>query len=165
MEFLPHNTIAVGDAENDLSLFGIRRIGAAVADAVPSVKEHADLVLDAPRHLRRRNLDPDTRKPGPRLARNEELTWLITVTLKSLNVCSVQRCTCVCAGRQKNVNRNVRPLRKSQNDHTESARRARNRSWGLRLGLRDSVVLESHAQLPTTAGCEASRVSCTLGVL
>ena len=44
----PHNTIAVGDAENDLSLFGSAEIGAAVADAVPSLREHADLVLDQP---------------------------------------------------------------------------------------------------------------------
>jgi hydroxymethylpyrimidine pyrophosphatase-like HAD family hydrolase len=42
-----HNTIAVGDAENDLSLFGIAEVGAAVVNAVPSVREHADLVLDA----------------------------------------------------------------------------------------------------------------------
>ena len=41
-----HNTLAVGDAENDLSLFGMAEIGAAVANAVPSVREHADLVLD-----------------------------------------------------------------------------------------------------------------------
>ncbi|MDI3315304.1 MAG: HAD hydrolase family protein [Mycobacterium sp.] len=44
----PHNTVAIGDAENDLSLFAMAEIGAAVADAVPSVREHADLVLDAP---------------------------------------------------------------------------------------------------------------------
>ena len=44
----PHNAVAVGDAENDLSLFGVAEIGAAVADAVPSVREHADLVLEAP---------------------------------------------------------------------------------------------------------------------
>lgn len=43
-----HNTIAVGDAENDLSLLWTAEIGAAVADAVPSVQEHADLVLEAP---------------------------------------------------------------------------------------------------------------------
>ena len=41
-----HNAVAVGDAENDLSLFGTAEIGAAVANAVPSVREHADLVLD-----------------------------------------------------------------------------------------------------------------------
>ena len=41
-----HNTVAVGDAENDLSLFGTAEIGAAVVNAVPSVREHADLVLE-----------------------------------------------------------------------------------------------------------------------
>lgn len=43
-----HNTVAVGDAENDLSMFGTAEIGAAVADAVASVREHADLVLESP---------------------------------------------------------------------------------------------------------------------
>jgi len=43
-----HNTIAVGDAENDLSLLRGVEIGAAVADAVPSLADHADLVLDHP---------------------------------------------------------------------------------------------------------------------
>ena len=46
MNLSPHNTVAVGDAENDLSLLGIAEIGAAVADAVPSLRQHADLVLD-----------------------------------------------------------------------------------------------------------------------
>jgi hydroxymethylpyrimidine pyrophosphatase-like HAD family hydrolase len=41
-----HNTIAVGDAENDLSLFGVAEVGAAVVNAVPSLRERADLVLD-----------------------------------------------------------------------------------------------------------------------
>src|SRR5215208_7219273 len=43
-----HNTIAVGDAENDLSLLRGVELGAAVADAVPSLADHADLVLDHP---------------------------------------------------------------------------------------------------------------------
>jgi hydroxymethylpyrimidine pyrophosphatase-like HAD family hydrolase len=42
----PHNAIAIGDAANDLSLFGLAEIGVAVADAVSSVREHADLVLE-----------------------------------------------------------------------------------------------------------------------
>ncbi len=42
-----HNTIAVGDAENDLSLFSVAEVGVAVANAVPSVREHADLVIEA----------------------------------------------------------------------------------------------------------------------
>jgi len=48
MNLSPHNTVAVGDAENDLSLFGVAEIGVAVADAISSVQEHADLVLDEP---------------------------------------------------------------------------------------------------------------------
>ena len=48
MNLSPHNTVAVGDAENDLSLFGLAEIGAAVADAVPSVRRNADIVLDEP---------------------------------------------------------------------------------------------------------------------
>ena len=41
-----HNTIAVGDAENDLSLLRSVEVGVAVANAVPSLATHADLVLD-----------------------------------------------------------------------------------------------------------------------
>ncbi|WP_077085753.1 HAD family hydrolase [Mycobacterium rhizamassiliense] len=48
MNLSPHNTVAVGDAENDLSLFAIAEIGAAVADGVPSVRRKADIVLDEP---------------------------------------------------------------------------------------------------------------------
>ncbi|CAN3127459.1 HAD-IIB family hydrolase [Mycobacterium sp. smrl_JER01] len=41
-----HNTIAIGDAENDLSMMAASEIGVAVANSVASVKAHADLVLD-----------------------------------------------------------------------------------------------------------------------
>lgn len=41
-----HNTIAVGDGENDHSLLGACEFGAAVADAVEGLKRHADLVLE-----------------------------------------------------------------------------------------------------------------------
>ena len=41
----PHNAIAVGDAENDLALLQAAEVGAAVANAVPSLAEHADLRL------------------------------------------------------------------------------------------------------------------------
>ena len=44
----PHNSIAIGDAENDLALLEVAEIGVAVANAVPSLREHADLVLDEP---------------------------------------------------------------------------------------------------------------------
>ena len=40
-----HNTIAVGDAENDLSLLLAAEVGAAVASAVPSLAAQADLHL------------------------------------------------------------------------------------------------------------------------
>jgi len=46
MNLSPHNTVAVGDAENDLSLFGMAELGVAVANAVPSVRRRADLVLE-----------------------------------------------------------------------------------------------------------------------
>jgi hypothetical protein len=42
----PHDTIAVGDAENDHSLIDAVEVGVAVANAVPSLAHHADLVLD-----------------------------------------------------------------------------------------------------------------------
>ena len=41
-----HNTIAVGDAENDFALLQAAEVGVAVANAVPSLAEHADLRLD-----------------------------------------------------------------------------------------------------------------------
>jgi haloacid dehalogenase-like hydrolase len=41
-----HNVLAVGDAENDLALLHLSEIGVAVANAVPSLREHADLVLE-----------------------------------------------------------------------------------------------------------------------
>jgi hydroxymethylpyrimidine pyrophosphatase-like HAD family hydrolase len=43
-----HNAIAVGDAENDFALLQAAEVGVAVANAVPSLAEHADLVLDRP---------------------------------------------------------------------------------------------------------------------
>ena len=41
-----HNAIAVGDAENDHAMFDVAELAAATANAVPSVREHADFVLD-----------------------------------------------------------------------------------------------------------------------
>ena len=41
-----HNTIAIGDAENDHSLLGDCEFGVAVANAVEGLKRHADLVLE-----------------------------------------------------------------------------------------------------------------------
>jgi hydroxymethylpyrimidine pyrophosphatase-like HAD family hydrolase len=41
-----HSTLAVGDAENDHHLLDVCELGIAVANAVDSLKEHADLVLE-----------------------------------------------------------------------------------------------------------------------
>ncbi|MBX6364591.1 MAG: HAD hydrolase family protein [Gemmatimonadetes bacterium] len=43
-----HSTVAIGDAENDHSFLDAGEIGVAVANAVPSLRARADLVLDAP---------------------------------------------------------------------------------------------------------------------
>jgi hydroxymethylpyrimidine pyrophosphatase-like HAD family hydrolase len=43
-----HNTLAIGDAENDLALLEAAELGVAVGNAVPSLRQHADLVLDEP---------------------------------------------------------------------------------------------------------------------
>ncbi|WP_231980456.1 HAD-IIB family hydrolase [Mycobacterium sp. E2497] len=48
MNLSPHNTVAVGDAENDLSLLAVAEVGAAVANAVSSLRRFADVVLDEP---------------------------------------------------------------------------------------------------------------------
>lgn len=44
-----HNVVSVGDAENDLPLLRMSACGVAVANALPSVKEEADIVLGKPR--------------------------------------------------------------------------------------------------------------------
>lgn len=43
------NVVSVGDAENDESFLRISACGVAVANALPSLKEYADIVLNAPR--------------------------------------------------------------------------------------------------------------------
>ena len=45
LEISRHNTVAVGDAENDLSMLDACALGVAVGNAVPALKQHADLVL------------------------------------------------------------------------------------------------------------------------
>jgi HAD superfamily hydrolase (TIGR01484 family) len=41
-----HNVVAVGDAENDHAFLSACEFGCAVANALPALKEHADLVTD-----------------------------------------------------------------------------------------------------------------------
>lgn len=52
----PQNVVSVGDAENDLPFLRMSGVSAAVANALPSVKEEADIVLDKPRGEGVRNL-------------------------------------------------------------------------------------------------------------
>lgn len=51
-----HSTVAVGNAENDASLLEACGVGVAVADAVQSLQDHADVVLDNPNGLGVREL-------------------------------------------------------------------------------------------------------------
>lgn len=44
MGLSPHNVAGIGDAENDLPFLGMVECSAAVGNALPSVKEHADIV-------------------------------------------------------------------------------------------------------------------------
>lgn len=44
-----HNVVSVGDAENDLSFMRLSACSVAVANALPSLREHADVVIDRPR--------------------------------------------------------------------------------------------------------------------
>lgn len=49
LDMSPHNVLAVGDAENDHAFLSAAECGAAVANAVPSLKDTADLVLSGAR--------------------------------------------------------------------------------------------------------------------
>ena len=46
--FSAHNLVAFGDAENDVSMLRLAEIGVAVGDAVPAVRETADVVTSRP---------------------------------------------------------------------------------------------------------------------
>ncbi len=44
----PHNTVGVGDAQNDHSLLEVCEVGVAVANAIESLRAHADVTLELP---------------------------------------------------------------------------------------------------------------------
>ena len=46
LDLSPHNVVAVGDAENDHPLLAMCECGVAVANALPKLKERADVVLE-----------------------------------------------------------------------------------------------------------------------
>jgi hydroxymethylpyrimidine pyrophosphatase-like HAD family hydrolase len=45
LQLAPHNVVGVGDAENDWAFLSICGCSAAVANAVPSLKQSVDIVL------------------------------------------------------------------------------------------------------------------------
>jgi len=69
-----HNTVAVGDAENANALLAACEVGVAVCNALPTLKEHADVVTENARgagvaELCNRLLDSDLRELEPKLGR------------------------------------------------------------------------------------------------
>jgi HAD superfamily hydrolase (TIGR01484 family) len=70
----PHNTVGVGDAENDHALLAECELGVAVDNALPALKERADWTTRSARgagvtELIRSLLDSDLRELVPRLSR------------------------------------------------------------------------------------------------
>ncbi len=75
MRLSPHNVVAVGDAENDHALLASCEASAAVSNALPMLKEHADLVTTADHgkgvaELINRVLDDDLASLDPKLSRH-----------------------------------------------------------------------------------------------
>jgi HAD superfamily hydrolase (TIGR01484 family) len=71
----PHNAVAVGDAENDHAFLALCECGVAVANALPMLKERADLVTAADHgagvaELIDRMLADDLQSLSPRLGRH-----------------------------------------------------------------------------------------------
>ena len=74
----PHNVVGVGDAENDHAFLGLCEFSAAVANALPMLKERADFVTDGARgagvvELIDRVLDDDLEDLSRCLARHRVL--------------------------------------------------------------------------------------------
>jgi HAD superfamily hydrolase (TIGR01484 family) len=72
----PHNTVAVGDAENDHAFLAVCECAVAVANALPMLKERADLVTVGERGAGVRELcdalmDSDLGALAPRLERHD----------------------------------------------------------------------------------------------
>lgn len=70
----PHNTVGVGDAENDHAFLALCECSVAVANALPTLKDRADIVTAADRgagvtELIQGLLDDDLRESGPQNGR------------------------------------------------------------------------------------------------
>ena len=82
----PHNAIGIGDAENDHALLAACEIGVATGNAVPILKERADLVLEdrngaAVVEFIDRLLTNDLAEYDPRLMRHSILLGAVTSEL------------------------------------------------------------------------------------
>ncbi len=74
----PHNAVAIGDAENDHALLASCEAGVAVANALPTLKEHADWVTPAShgagvRQLVDQLVGSDLAELDPKLTRHDFL--------------------------------------------------------------------------------------------
>lgn len=78
LELTPHNVVGIGDAENDHAFLALCECSAAVANALPMVKQHADLVTAGDHgagvaELVEALVEQDLREAEPRLTRHHIL--------------------------------------------------------------------------------------------
>jgi hydroxymethylpyrimidine pyrophosphatase-like HAD family hydrolase len=78
LRFSPHNTVGVGDAENDDAFLAMCGCSVAVANALPALKEHVDLVTAGSHgagveELVEKLLSEDLASFAPRLTRRRNL--------------------------------------------------------------------------------------------
>lgn len=78
LKLSPHNVVGVGDAENDHALLSLCECAVSVANAVPLLKQHSDLVTSGKSsagvvELIDRMLASDLKEVEPRLGRHEIL--------------------------------------------------------------------------------------------
>ena len=71
-----HNAVSVGDGDNDIPALAISECAVAVADALPSLKQQADLITagnhgEGVQELINRLLDDDLAELAPRLSRHD----------------------------------------------------------------------------------------------
>jgi hydroxymethylpyrimidine pyrophosphatase-like HAD family hydrolase len=96
----PHNTVSIGDAENDHSLLAIGECGVAVANAVPSLLDRADVVTKWARgegvvELINEMLEDDLRRYDDRLNRSTITVGVELGAERSVNLIPNRNCVLV----------------------------------------------------------------------
>ncbi len=66
LKLSPHNVVGIGDAENDSAFLNLSGCAVAVANALPSIKEIADIVTNGARGGRRSRDHRPTERERPR---------------------------------------------------------------------------------------------------